>query len=55
MQVAGLVWVKDIVYLGTKEVGEVDKDGLHVTLTAQPGTLYLYSKECSRAGHPPSP
>ena len=38
VQVAGLTWVKDIVYLGAKEVGEVDATGLHVTLTDHLGT-----------------
>lgn len=38
VQVAGLVWVKDIVYLGAKEVGEVDATGLHVTLTDHLGS-----------------
>ena len=38
VQVAGFVWVKDIVYLGSKEVAEVDKDGLHVTLTDHLGS-----------------
>ena len=31
-------WTKDIVYLGTKEVAEVDPDGAHVTLVDHLGT-----------------
>ena len=38
VQVAGFVWVKDIVYLGSKEMAEVDKDGIHTTLTDHLGS-----------------
>jgi len=30
-QAGGLVWKRDIVYVGTREVGEIDADGLHIT------------------------
>lgn len=42
-QVGRLVWKRDIVYIGTHEVGEVDLDGLHITQVDHLGTPRLLS------------
>ncbi|HEY3270760.1 MAG TPA: RHS repeat-associated core domain-containing protein [Geothrix sp.] len=42
-QVGILVWKRDIVYVGTKEVGEIDADGLHITQVDHLGSPRLLS------------
>jgi len=42
-QVGILVWKRDIVYIGAKEVGEIDADGLHITQVDHLGSPRLLS------------
>jgi RHS repeat-associated protein len=42
-QTGTLIWKRDIVYIGTKEVGEIDADGLHVTQVDHLGSPRLLS------------
>lgn len=42
-QPGALVWKRDIVYVGTKEVGEIDAEGLHITQVDHLGSPRLLS------------